>query len=152
MIDPKELNIGNYVCYCKANNYNTMVEAVENTGITFISDEYGIKCRRDIKDPLSEKAPIDFFNTEILYPIEITEEFLEKNGFYTTFNGRDEIKSYHLQLKEHEKVKYIISYYENGFLHVEQTPYDIYKNLGVKYVHQLQNIFRMCDINKNLIL
>ena len=58
MIDVKKLQIGDFVCYSKANNYITKVEAINNHGQTHTSDEYDIKCYRD-------KNPIDYFPSSI---------------------------------------------------------------------------------------
>ena len=134
-----ELMIGDWVCYCKANNWYTKVEAINNPGQTYISDVYGIKCCRAKDDPLCEKAPIDFFNVEILHPIPLTAEILKKNGFTKHAYG---FSFQHFKLY--------------GNLRNDDTVYFTIninrKDITIDYVHQLQHALRLCGIEKEIVL
>lgn len=77
-------------------------------------------------------------------PIPITKEILEKNGFikkcvntgYDSWVNYDPYPFYNLELIDDE----------DG-LHLE----DLY-NLKVEYVHQLQQLLRLCGIKKEIVL
>ena len=149
MIQAQDLQIGDFVCYGKANNYITRVEAINNPGQTYTSDEYGIKCHRDKNDPLSEKNPIDYFNVEILYPISLTPEILEENGWewdgmYATlkYDGNKVLTWY-----KHEGIIRDFYIHKNG-----EKEFMFLSRPGIHYVHTLQHALRLCGIDIELKL
>ena len=149
MIDAKDLQIGDFVCYSKANNYITKVEAINNPGQTYTSDEYDIKCHRDKNDPLSEKNPIDYFNVEILYPIQITRDILKANGWIT---DKDFPYSYY-KIDDHNQLEYY--HYERRLRRIyegvdEWENHSLVRDITFQcqctYVHQLQHALKMAGV------
>ena len=141
-----ELMIGDLVCYSKANNWVTKVEAVTNPGQTFISDVYGIKCYRTKDDPLYEKAPIDFFNVDILHPIPLTVEILKSNGFEKKGHRYGIYDDYFdFEMYEYNDGTWLVSYHC-----CEMSLPD--EQVLIFHVHQLQHFMRHCAIDKVLNL
>ena len=135
----KDLMIGDLVCYCKENNYLTKVESIHNTGHASVSDEYCIKCFRDRKDPLYDKNPIDFFNVEILHPIPLTAEILEKNGF--KYNDCPIVLGWE---------QYGLTLYRGGDGFLINCGQNV--ALIINYVHELQHALRLCRVDKEIVL
>lgn len=147
-----ELQIGDWVCYCKANNWLTKVEAVNNPGQTYISDVYGIKCYRVKDDPLYEKAPIDFFNVDILHPIPLTVEILEQNGFEVQEQGGGRQDVWNGFGKDNEN-DIEVEFNGGAPVHVKIDGCGFHFTSGkIHYVHELQHALRLCDIEKEIIL
>ena len=133
--------VGDFICYCKENNYVTKVESIHNTGHASVSDEYCIKCFRDRKDPLYDKNPIDFFNVEILHPIPLTAEILEKNGF--------EWRAYGVVLAGEDMA--LVQCGDYWKIKPNQDSNDTF--CYIWYVHELQHALRLCGINdKEIVL
>lgn len=155
-MDVKELQIGDFVYYCKTNQYITRVIDIRIHG-----DEYAITCVRDDRDSLKERYKEDLFNVAILNPIPITPEVLEKNGFikdgYTNLspdyylNGED--FNIYINLRstcdktaqiwcENRNTKHTVNYEISRHALVEKT----------LFIHQLQQILRSCKVNKDIVL
>lgn len=137
-----DLMVGDIICYCKENNYVTKVESIHNTGHASVSDEYCIKCFRDRKDPLYDKNPIDFFNVEILHPISLTAEILEKNGF-TRLGTKYILEGEHFALDNPSNPN---NYLDNYWLRISINA------VNIEYVHELQRALRFLKIDKNIAL
>lgn len=89
-----------------------------------------------------------------LEPIEITREFLSKNGFECTSERNDEKGDMEKWIMHCIAWVYCFS---NGDMEFEMINYnqgevlDGAKFRGVlRYVHQVQNVFNICNINKTL--
>ena len=141
-----ELMIGDLVCYSKANNWITKVEAVGNPGQTYISDVYDIKCYRHKDDPLYEKAPIDFFNVDILHPIPLTEDFFKANGY--KYDGDAAMQGKHVTIFYGDKKHgWEVNVYRDDL-----EPYGKSVTVHIKYVHEFQHVLRMCGIKKKIVV
>lgn len=161
----KDLMIGDLICYCKENNYVTKVESIHNAGHASVSDEYSVKCFRDRKDPLYDKNPIDFFNVEILHPIPLTAEILEKNVFYFGYTSQQEDAASQIGCSCEKAWTYdegggsiqvtFPNECDGGLIVLDDQDFD--KNLEFVfanqiYVHELQHVIRLCGIEKNIII
>ena len=91
-----------------------------------------------------------------LTPIEITEEFLFKNGF--TFDVTDIY--YHLEyyIDEDNKItivfdkhKNLVNSNNNCFIHIDNSDCDTIFNGELSYVHELQHVLKYCKIEKQII-
>lgn len=91
-----------------------------------------------------------------LTPIEITEEFLFKNGF--TSDGTDIY--YHLEyyIDEDNKItivfdkhKNLVNSNNNYFIHIDNSDCDTIFTGELSYVHELQHVLKYCKINKQII-
>lgn len=139
----KDLMVGDWVAYDKANMYIAQIKEIRQTQD---GEEFYINCLRDFRDPLSKKYQLDSFNVEILRPIPITNEILEKNGF------------------EHQhNIGYV---YEDGYgWKVVYETFDntlkIFSNYDMLFnitffdriaVHELQHVLKVCKIDKEIEL
>lgn len=97
-------------------------------------------------DGIIETTHNEFSNIELVEPIPLTPEILEKNGF---------------TLKEEEKGIYgvtIAPYYTRDDVPFEVfcdgEPFAIWfkEPVNIKYVHQLQHALRLCGIEKEITL
>lgn len=137
MMKPYELQIGDYVCYDKPNGYITRVDAIRRFGDETLGYVYSIDCKRDERDPLYKKAPVDSFNVEILHPIQLTEEMLEKNGFTDNYIYDD--LCYAMSCGD------VIGIHINGKGGCMEEMY--FTN-----VHELQNAMRLCGFDNEIKL
>ena len=152
-----DLMTGNWFCYNKPNNYFSKVISIHNPGQIKVSDEYCVKCFRDTRDPLYEKNQIDFFNIDILHPIQLTNYILGNNDFVL-------MKPDFMTLSEDE-VWHLEEDYGNWYIDLENQCDDngneffvskVYSGannseLYIRYVHQLQNQARICGITEEII-
>lgn len=137
-MDVNELKIGDWVSYCKANNYVTKI-----IDIRAYSDEYAITCRRDKNDPLCEKVKGDEpFNTKILHPIELTTEILLNNGFHKLNDGSGDFIGFGYTMFSKED-----GWYECTFIGKKGKLFT-----KIRYVHELQNALNICGIEKEILL
>lgn len=145
----KDLMIGDLVCYCKENNYLTKVESIHNTGHASVSDEYCIKCFRDRKDPLYDKNPIDFFNVEILHPIPLTAEILEKNFERDEYDGYSyyEINDEFCIRNAYDRI--FLAQWIDSEWSLLQYPNFI---IDLESVDQLQHVLRILNTDKEIVL
>lgn len=144
-----ELCVGSYVMY---NNNNNIFQ------VTDISRAWP-----RVEMRYNNKPTITIFNGGILTvgldeitPIEITEEFLKCNGFeldkktYENF----EYKYYELKLE-----KFMITINDGSntigrdwLIHIDSADCCTIASADIQYVHQLQNILNICDIELQLIV
>ena len=93
-------------------------------------------------------------NIEVIEPIPLTPEILEKNGFtkstpptgiharcYELDNKKDR---YHLTIADYNKYKRLL-------LNVDSEDSECF-NIKCDYVHEFQHALRLCGINKNIEL
>ena len=133
-MDKSELMVGDYVCYNQANNYITRVREIRQTND---GKEWYITCTRDGNDNTNPLAD-DRFHLDILKPIPITNEILEKIGFVW-----DESP--------------MIQYWTGYGLIIDQSGTLFYirtlsTSMIIHSVHELQHIFKLCNINKEITL
>lgn len=134
-MEAKDLMIGDWVCYDKPNNYYTQVNEICKTND---GEESYIKCIRSQKDS-NYPGIKDSFNTEILHPIPLTPEILEKNGWVNEHFGTQR-QEWWL-----DKTKFpIVRYSVNDTLH--------HNGIVLKFVHQLQHALKLCGIDKEIEL
>ena len=136
-----ELMIGDRVCYNVPNKYYTKVEEIRGTSD---GEEYYIRCHRDSKDTYLEQLKHEDFSVDILHPIPLTPEILEKNGFVGELcsNWIDYVS-------EEYKLRIICKPNDEGW-----TIYANHFGLDKKdvFVHELQHALRLCGIEKEIIL
>ena len=136
-----ELMVGNYVDYC-GNAFK----------VTDLSSPWP-----RVDDRYNNKSVVTIFNggiftvdTEEVQPIHITEEFLIQNGFVAETIHADEcvVNYYKLRL---DNCKIVISDVSNIFgrdwtIHVDDAFRCSIASACVHYVHQMQNMLNILDI------
>lgn len=95
-------------------------------------------------------------NCNLLFPIPLTREILEKNGFmggeYKSYTGY----VWYLEEKGFSKIWFIMSC-EKSILCGEKIKAngsigDNFSIPNIKYVHELQHALRLCGINKEITI
>lgn len=84
-------------------------------------------------------------------PIPITPEILEKNGF----EKAEDIQLYYYCLGIDDRVSihdyaYDINSSNTWHVHIDSEDYSTIANCELTYVHQLQHILRLCEIDKEI--
>ena len=148
MIDYKDLMVGDLVYYSNANKYVTKVLGIRPSS-DGDEDNYAIICTRDEKDPLAEqnKKFWQLFTVDILHPIPLTKEILEKN--MTSWNDKFETYDFgKLSVSyDDDYDDFDIGNFGVGFLG------DQFQYFGsIKYVHELQHALRLLGIDKSIEL
>ena len=89
---------------------------------------------------------------DVFEPIPLTPEILEKNGFRVEHNigfyaliGIDD----RVQLQNDKE--YMNSNNE-WYVHIDSEDYCTIANCELTYVHELQNLLRLCKINKEILV
>lgn len=133
-IEATELMIGDLVMY----NPNVFIDdEYEPTHECYV---YSIRSGEDI----------DFSIEGCYYPIPLTAEILEKNGF----EGSPTKDMYlHIELWEQCQLKVELCQSEGLFVFVytDKAPIDMYVNhilLHIRYVHELQHALRLCGFDE----
>lgn len=143
----EELMIGDLVCYSKANNYYTQIKEIKCTHDIPDDVVYYIKGMRDRRDRLWIEFE-ETFVIDILSPIPLTVEILEKNGLCEDNHGRlngeyfDEDENRDLEITVDDKTGEIWWSYN----------WDEYRIIRLRYVHELQHALRLCGITREIIL
>jgi hypothetical protein len=152
MIDEKDLMVGDFVCYDKANGYITKVIDIQRYGVVEIGYKYTITAIRDKRDPLYSGYE-EHFNVQILNPIGITDEVLEKNGFTVDggycFMQLDENSYLEYYFHEHRLRKW---WHGTDEWQNHSDVKDITFQCHCHYVHELQNALRFSKIKKEIEL
>ena len=137
----EELMVGDLVCYDKANNYYTQIKEIKCTHDIPYDVVYYIKGMRDRRDRLWIEFE-ETFVIDILSPIPLSAEILEKNGFEYI---NDEYGCWLLgkiELREREPY--------NGLFEVE---INIAKEtIYIHYLHELQHALKLCKSQKKIVL
>lgn len=152
-MEAKDLMIGDWVCYCEPNNYYTKVKEIRCTSD---GEEYYIRCHRDSKDTFLEQLKYEDFSVDILHPILLIPEILEKNDFkkfpFSHIEGQHQwtwwkniatsVTLWCRELNDDTK---------DGMVLKIEAPYT---QLCIKlnYVHELQHVLRLCGIEKEIEL
>ena len=132
-----ELMIGDLVYYSYLNQFVTKVIDVCSHG-----EEPFIRCQRDPKDKLYVPGKFEDFHVDILSPIPLTSEILEKNAFLVDSNGI-------FYLKENLKFGLIKDIdYGYWFAYRSNNEYIC----TCDFVHELQHLLKTCKIEKEIIL
>lgn len=130
MIKAEELMIGDWV-----------LDGTKYAQVTSIT------CDGIIETTVNKKS-----NIELLEPIPITSEILEKNGFKGIMYAK-------LDIDQHQWIEYY--YHEhrlrkwwrgidewNNHAEVSEVPFEC----QCHYVHELQMAFKLCKVNKEIVL
>ena len=142
-----ELMVDDWVCYSKPNNYYTKVEEIRCTSD---GEEYYIRCYRDSKDTFLEQLKYEDFSVDILHPIPLTPEILEKNDFkYGDGYGYSFVKRKELSGDGFEEEKVYINTALNTLI-IYTAASSIH--LPIKYIHELQHALKLCGIEKEIVL
>lgn len=88
-----------------------------------------------------------------IYPIPLTPEMLEKNGF----KRENLITSYNHYIGIDNRVSlnddfYYINSRNTWHVHVDSEDYCTIANCELTYVHELQHILRLCKIDKEIVV
>lgn len=138
-IDRKELRIGSLVYYRPFGENEQKVCRIDTMSSESVNLTYGTFGVRGVE-------------YEKLSPIEITPEILEHNGFVNTSYGY-----WHLLQDVSPEVRYDVTYTKNGWINAEQQNYSEGKishkaMTTIKYLHELQNVFWMARIEKEVTI
>lgn len=102
-----------------------------------------------------EYEPIEIAEDK-LFPIPLTPEILEKNGFKYTNNHTLQGSDTYILRYEQNGFDYTITYKLNDWFAVDSyddRTYRIFEmETGRWCVHQLQHALRLCGINKEIVL
>lgn len=114
---------------------------------TSIAQVTGITC-----DGIVETTRNSQSNIELIEPIPLTEEFFEKNGFVLDNKFLQLYKIY-----DSEDKRIIITDITNsgdGYwnVHIDNENYDTIGSCDVKYVHQFQQLLRLCGYEMDVIV
>lgn len=148
----QELMIGDWVCYSKANKYYTRVNEIRHTEVP-LDDQWYIEGIRSDNDKINSNA-VEYFSVEILSPIPLTPEILEKNGFiggeYKSYTGY----VWYLEEKGFSKIGFTMSC-EKSILWGEKIKPngsigDNFSIPNIQFVHELQHALRLCGIDKEI--
>lgn len=150
MIDVKELSIGNWVNYRPGWKDEETGQIVYESGTGFpVKIEMIYFCHGEglVQYNDGQNNGIEACDYE-LFPIEITPEILEKNGW--------KLKKYSSATLEIENKIVVLEFYESGtqlriFNRAEDEDLQIL-DVSVTGIHQLQNALTLCGINKNIEL
>lgn len=162
MIDIKELSIGNWVNYRPGWKDEETGQIVYESGTEFpVKIEMMYFCQGEglVQYNDGQNDGIEACDYE-LFPIEITPEILEKNGFINDFYVDEAVADYHfvrlegysLHIKELQQGgdDALVSYC-NGSVNIA-TELNGEINKEIHFVHQLQNALTLCGIPKNIRL
>lgn len=132
-----ELMVGDWVCYNSANGYYTRVNQIRHT-----EDEkdWYIEGIRDNSDNIAT-GKLDLFHVDIIKPIFLTPEILEKNGF--VYDSEDKLFE-----DIYPRISMLYAQYrlvENGCINYGEMS-------EIKYVHELQHALRLCGITREIII
>ena len=94
----------------------------------------------------------DWVFDEFIKPIPLTEEFFEKNGFVLNNSFYPLYKKY-----ENEDKRIMITDEANSgdgywYVHVDNEDYDTIGGCDVKYVHQFQQLLRLCGYEMDVVV
>ena len=139
----EELMVGDWICYDIPNKYYTKIQEIR---CTQDGEEYYIRCRRDAKDTFLEQLKYDDFSVDIIHPIPLTTEILEKNGFEVDEKNEKMFKWHWSVIDDcisYDKSTGIVRiFYPSGLVFVKI----------LKFVHELQHALRLCNIDKEIVL
>lgn len=163
MVDVKELHIGNYVTY-SADDISRMAVLAKIDAIRVDSVDVSFSVHND----QGEEVPCGqtFVSPRELYPIEITEDSLKYNGFDLNGISEDLVPvedrdfsddTYVWQTGSFEddtvvKVYIYFDYRHNDCIVEIDTPNISMDSMRLKYIHELQNLFTLMKIDKEIKL
>ena len=134
MVSSKDLMIGDWI------RFKYTKEIAQVSGVSSIE---GLKVL--IKD-----EEVDWFPPNIIEPILLTQEILEKNGFEQGFGGGKNCLNYN----EYADNKGDFDLYICNGIREGSTCGEIYEYVftAIQYIHELQHALKLCGIDKEIIL
>ena len=116
----------------------------------FIEDEYE-PAKSWYATTIANGDDIDLAEEGCFEPIPLTEEFFEKNGFKKVA-GDDCF----MLLESEDKLIQITNWANSGdgywSVHVDNEDYDTIGDCKVKYVHQFQQLLRLCEYEMDVVV
>ena len=155
----EELMVGDLVCYDKANNYYTQIKEIKCTHDIPDDVVYYIKGMRDRRDRLWIEFE-ETFVIDILSPISLTVEILEKNEFEKVLD-EDNAECYRYYSSAADGyIKITLWDGGSGDWSLEVVNYEKFDNNEIVYqnnftflkVHELQHALELCKIQKDVML
>lgn len=139
-----EVSIGDWVKLNYDISYKTGESLYTNVRITSINEDGTINVSMHDGDS---------WDSDLIYPIPITKELLEKNGFerepFVThcdmYSGIDR------RVNMHNSKEYANSNNE-WHVHIDSEDYCTIANCELTYLHELQHILRLCKISKEIVV
>lgn len=110
------------------------------------ADSFYPYIKTDISDTWYEDGMEDLLN-----PIPLTPEILEKNGF-EKIGGFITDEAYIFDKEESGEANLIIRRFDFNESFVICTPQDQTARISIGYVHELQHALRLAGINKEIVL
>jgi hypothetical protein len=116
----------------------------------FIEDEYE-PAKSWYATTIANGADIDLAEEGCYEPIPLTEEFFEKNGF-----KKAAVFDIFKMFESADKRIQITDCTNSGdgywYVHVDNEDYDTIGNCDVKYVHQFQQLLRLCGYEMDVVV
>lgn len=139
-----EVSIGDWVKLNYDISYKTGESLYTNVRITSINEDGTINVSMHDGDG---------WDSDLIYPIPITKELLEKNGF----KRENLITSYNHYIGIDNRVSlnddfYSINSINMWNVHIDSEYYCTIANCELTYVHELQHLLRLCKIDKEIII
>lgn len=129
----QELTIGNWVCIAKPHKITGMQ----------ICD--GVPCiQTDYTDT--------YYAIDNYEPIPLTIEILEKNGFEKSYDEILEMQYYRSQDKTIQITHFSNSVNKDWYVHIDNDCYDSIGSCDIQYVHELQNLLTLCNLDIEITL
>lgn len=136
-INMNKFMVGDYA-YSSFSEHPCKITHIGSFGDGYI--EVGVKNVLGLKDIAS------------LSPIPLTEEFFKKNGFVLN----DSFYPYYKKYESKDKRIIITDETNSGdgywYVHVDNEDYDTIGGCDVKYVHQLQQLLRLCGYEMEVVM
>ena len=149
---PEELQLKDWVCYSKANKYYTRVNEISHTEVP-LDDQWYIEGMRNDNDKINPNA-VEYFAVEILSPIPLTPEILEKNGFeYIRFGYIEKEETCAIEALHQWRLENSRFALDDDSWWRSLKDYKHRVKFGgfpLEYVHQLQHALRLCGIDKEI--
>ena len=153
----ENLMVGDLVYYSYPNQFVAKVIDICSHG-----EEPFIRCQRDPKDKLYVSSNFEDFHVDILSPIPLTSEILEKNGF-TKYDVGHNVNGWTIMGDDNLYSAIPFTLTDNDF-DTEPGEYkwgpieddreeSFVREMGrINYVHELQHLLKLCKIEKEIVL
>jgi len=140
-MEKNELMIGDIVFHEKYGN--AIIEAIDND----FGDNPSVKLiSENIKHKDGYKYGYCWCDLDEIFPIPLTPEIIEKNGFVKQDDGW-----YKITLGEYDLVG--VQNFENVSWIFRAIVFpNLIDYLGINYVHELQHALKLCKIDKKIVL
>ena len=143
-VTSKDLMVGDFVMLHYDINYKTGEPLYTNVRITSINEDGTINVSMHDGDS---------WDADLINPIPITKELLEKNGFerenlitsYNHYTGIDNRVSLNDDF-------YYINSRDVWSVHVDSEDYCTIANCELTYLHELQHLLKLCNIDFEFVV